>query len=367
MSWIKLEIANVDKAIIRNMMKTYKNFEEMYLDINFRTFSDDVKKILEKVNKLNIENEIEKYEKRNIRIISANDREYPKKLKKIAGYPLFLYVKGKNLDEFLLENRNIAVVGTRKMTVFGKSACSKIVSELKKYDVTIISGMALGIDTEGLIVAKEKNMKRIGIVGTGLDVIYPYENRHLWEEIGKEGILISEYPLGTKGTKWTFPSRNRIIAGLSEGILIGESYKSGGSLITAELGFSMNKEIFAIPGFINYPSFEGCNNLIRDNKAKLVTSGEDIAKEFLWDINNENSKKNKLREDEKIVFEVIDEIVSIDEMMKKIHENYNEGVYLHCNFNIKEFTISKILSVVMVLKLKGLITETGTGKFMRLV
>ena len=173
----------------------------------------------------------------------------------------------------------------------------------------------------------------------------------MWEKISESGTLISEYPMGTKPLKWNFPQRNRIIAGLSEGILVAESFKSGGALITAELGFTLNREIFAIPGFLNYPSFEGCNNLIKENKAKLVTSADDIAKEFLWDLSKKNSKIEKLTEDEELVFRLLVEEMNIEEISKKL----------------PEFPVKKLFSVLMSLKIKGLIVETGATKLLKIV
>ena len=180
--------------------------------------------------------------------------------------------------------------------------------------------------------------------------------------------------------KWNFPKRNRIIAALSDGILIAESFKSGGALITAELGFMMDKEIFAVPGFINYPSFEGCNNLIKENKAKLITTGEDIAKEFLWDLKNRKSKTDKLTCEEKIVFLQLSEELGLEEIMKKI-QNFNMSDDTNNDKNRNtlfenegklggnkiEIPLNKLLSILMSLKVKGLITETGTAKYMRIV
>ena len=219
------------------------------------------------------------------------------------------------------------------------------------YDINLISGLAEGIDTIALKMAVENQNKVTAVVGSGLDVVYPYGNRELWEKISESGTLISEYPMGTKPLKWNFPQRNRIIAGLSEGILVAESFKSGGALITAELGFTLNREIFAIPGFLNYPSFEGCNNLIKENKAKLVTSADDIAKEFLWDLSKKNSKIEKLTEDEELVFRLLVEEMNIEEISKKL----------------PEFPVKKLFSVLMSLKIKGLIVETGATKFLKIV
>ncbi|MDO5088960.1 MAG: DNA-processing protein DprA, partial [Leptotrichiaceae bacterium] len=278
--------------------------------------------------------------------MSANDGEYPVKLKKIVDYPLFLYVKGKPLNEIMSPNaelrKNIAVVGTRRATKFGKSSCERIVKELLRYNINLISGLAEGIDTIALTVAVENDGNAAAVVGSGLDIVYPYENRRLWEKISDNGVLISEYPLGTEPLKWNFPKRNRIIAGLSDGIIIVESFKSGGSLITAELGFSIDREIFAIPGFINYPSFEGCNNLIKENKAKLITCAEDVAQEFLWDINKEKSKISKLSEEERLLFGYLHEETGLEELTEKVKNK------IHLN---------RILAVLMSLKVKGLITE----------
>lgn len=316
--WLKLKEAGLKDSHIRKLMNIYSGYDELFLEENFRLFNSGLKKTLEKSRNINLENKIELYERNKVRIIDANSQGYPQKLKELIDYPLFLYVKGKDLNKKLdNERRNIAVVGTRKVTKFGKSACEKIVRELLEYNVTLISGLAEGIDTVALSASVEKDGSSVAVVGSGLDIVYPYENKILWEKISEKGILVSEHPLGTKPLKWNFPKRNRIIAALSDGILIAESFKSGGALITAELGFMMDKEIFAVPGFINYPSFEGCNNLIKENKAKLITTGEDIAKEFLWDLKNRKSKTDKLTCEEKIVFLQLSEELGLEEIMKK--------------------------------------------------
>ena len=351
MEWLRLKEYGMKNAHIKKLMLIFQDFEELFYEENFKLFNDELKSQLEEAMKIDMTARLELYERNRVRIISANDKEYPKKLKEIVDYPLFLYVKG-NANLNSNERKNIAVVGTRRATKYGKSSCEKIVRELFSYNINLISGLAEGIDTIALTAFSEKNGNTVAVVGTGLDVVYPYENKMLWEKISDTGMIISEYPLGTAPLKWNFPRRNRIIAGLSDGIIIAESFKSGGSLITAELGFSVDREIFAIPGFINYPSFEGCNNLIKEHKAKLVTCAEDIAKEFLWDINKEKSKKTKLNEEEKKVFDYLEEETGLEELMKKIGN---------------EIPVNRILSLLMSLKVKGLITETGTARYMRIV
>ena len=363
MEWIRLKEIGMKNSHIKKIMAVFQNYEELFSEENFKLFSDDLKRKLEEAQKINLEERLSLYRRNKVRIVSVNDVEYPKRLKEIKDFPVFLYLKGKKIKEydrikidkdkiFVDNKRNIAVVGTRKFTTFGKSACEKIVKELSSYDVTIISGLAEGIDSIAQKKAIEYEMEVIAVVGSGIDVVYPYENRDLWQKISEIGTIVSEYPLGTQPTRWTFPRRNRIIAGMSDGILIAESFKSGGSLITAELGFSMDREIFAIPGCINYPSFEGCNNLIRDNKAKLVASAEDIAKEFLWDIKKEKSKLKKLSSEEKIVFEAITEETSFEEIINKTNEKVDRV---------------KLFSIIMSLEIKGLITETNGSKYIRII
>lgn len=363
MEWIRLKEIGMKNSHIKKIMAVFQNYEELFSEENFKLFSDDLKRKLEEAQKINLEERLALYRRNKVRIVSVNDVEYPKRLKEIKDFPVFLYLKGKKIKEydrikidkdkiFVDNKRNIAVVGTRKFTSFGKSACEKIVKELSSYDVTIISGLAEGIDSVAQKKAIECEMEVIAVVGSGIDVVYPYENRDLWQKIGEIGTIVSEYPLGTQPTRWTFPRRNRIIAGMSDGVLVAESFKKGGALITAELGFSMNREIFAVPGFINYPSFEGCNNLIKSNKAKLVTSADDIAEEFLWDIRKEKSKLQKLTEEEQIVFETIMEEVSFEQILQSVKEKIEKN---------------KLFSIIMSLKIRGLITETNGAKYIRIV
>ena len=348
MGWLKLKEYGLKEAYIRKLMKEFGAYSDMFIASNFNLFSDKFKSTLEKVDKVDVSRILETHSKSSVRIISAKDNEYPSGIKKLVDFPTFLYVKGNEMHR----ERKIAVVGTRKVTKFGKTSCEKIVKDLLEYDITIVSGLAEGIDTIALNIAVQKNNNPIAIVGTGLDIVYPFENREIWEKIGREGTIISEYPLGTSAQKWNFPKRNRLIAAISNGVLVAESFHRGGSLITAELAYSLDKEIFAIPGFINYPSFEGCNNLIKENKAKLVTTGEDIIKEFFWEASSYKSKKANLDEDERIIYDCLTEEKSLEQLDSEL-----EGI----------LDSKKILYVLMILKIKGIIVETGVSKYIRIV
>lgn len=212
--------------------------------------------------------------------ISIKNNKYPIQLRNIYDPPTKLYVLG-NKD--ILNERSIAIVGSRNATKYGKSIAAKMAKELTDAGINIISGLALGIDTCAHLGSLQSEIggKTIAILGNGLDMIYPAQNRDLARQIIKKGgCLISEYSLGTKPEKINFPKRNRLISGLSDGILIVEANKESGALITAEFGLEQGKEIYVIPGDINRKQSEGCNLLIKDG-AQLVISSEEIIQEVL--------------------------------------------------------------------------------------
>lgn len=207
--------------------------------------------------------------------ISIKNNKYPNQLKNIYDPPAKLYVLG---NRSILNQRNFAIVGSRKATQYGKKIAMQISKELAENGLNIVSGLAIGIDSYahlGCLQVKDAG-KTIAVLGSGLDVIYPKENRKLAEQIiNSGGCIISEYPIGSKIEKNNFPQRNRIISGLSEGILVVEASQKSGALITAEFGAEQGKEVFAVPGDINKEQSEGCNLLIKDG-ANVVTSSQDI-------------------------------------------------------------------------------------------
>ena len=205
--------------------------------------------------------------------ISINNKEYPKKLRNIYDVPKKIYVIG---NKKILNQKSIAIVGSRKATQYGKNVALEMSKELSKRGINIISGLAVGIDSYAHIGCLGEKGKTIAILGNGLDTIYPVQNRKLAKAIlENDGCIISEYPIGAKIEKINFPQRNRLISGLSDGILIIEASKKSGALITAEFGLEQGKEIFVIPGDITRKQSEGCNILIKEG-ANVVTSCEDI-------------------------------------------------------------------------------------------
>lgn len=225
--------------------------------------------------------------KKEIKFLTLNDKGYPALLKEIPDPPIVLYVKG-NLPLDYARGKGdltkaIGVVGTRKMTVYGARATEKITRDLVLDGVTVISGMARGIDSVAHRSALENNGRTVAVLGTGVDVIYPYENRGLYFNILKHGAIVSEVAPGRLVEKGAFRLRNRIISGLSKGIVVVEGAKESGSLITARYALDQGREVFAVPGPITSKMSSGPAYLISQG-AKLVTNGKEVIDELSWGI-----------------------------------------------------------------------------------
>jgi len=226
--------------------------------------------------KLSLEAEVEKLERYGVKALTWHDSGYPPRLKEIYDYPPILYVRGSLLPE---DEWCLAVVGTRRATVYGRQVTEELVSDLARSRITIVSGLARGIDSIAHRSALEAGGRTIAVFGCGLDIVYPSENADLARKIIQQGALISEYPLGTRPKADNFPRRNRIMSGLSLGVLITEAGKTSGAMITAHLALEQNREVFAIPGSILSPASSGTNHLIQEG-AKLVGDYNDILEEL---------------------------------------------------------------------------------------
>jgi DNA processing protein len=213
---------------------------------------------------------------RGCRTILYSSPDYPELLRHIPDPPLYIYVLG---DQELLHRPCVAIVGSRSCSRYGMQACSDISLELSQAGVTVVSGFALGIDTVAHKQAMQGQGRSIGVLGTGLDLIYPASNRALWERMSRSGLLLTEFGPGTRPEAYNFPRRNRIISGLCLGVLVVEAAAKSGSLITARLALEQNREVFALPGPVNLPTYSGCHALIRQGGA-LVSSAEDILQEL---------------------------------------------------------------------------------------
>jgi DNA processing protein len=260
------DISNILAANISELMQTEGISKELASRIRkASSYKDSIRKSLEK--------EIKLLEKIGGRIITVWDDEFPQLLKKIYDPPLILYLMG-NFDE--MDKYSIAVVGTRQPTNYGKIQTEKIVADLVQQNITIISGLARGIDSVAHSSALKNQGRTIAVVGSGLDIIYPSENKKLFNEIKERGVIISEFPPGTIPNAENFPRRNRIISGLSLGTLVIETAITGGAMQTARLALDQNREVFAIPGNLGIKQSEGTNMLIQRGEAELIKSAEDI-------------------------------------------------------------------------------------------
>lgn len=239
--------------------------------------TEKVDRILEIRERISFHDIVKKMEDLNVRLLSIEDSDYPSYLKSIHDPPPFLFVRGK----LPLFHKSLGVVGTRGITPYGQMVTEKLVADLARNGFVIVSGLALGVDS----CAHETTLKNSGItvavLGSGIDKIYPSWNYRLAGRIiNQGGAIVSEYPLGTPAMKHHFPERNRIISGLSRGVLVSEGGVKSGALITARQALEQGREVFAVPNNITKVSLSGTNHLIRRGEAKLVERVEHILEEF---------------------------------------------------------------------------------------
>jgi DNA processing protein len=227
-------------------------------------------------NTISPDDEMAKLERHDVKVMTSNDASYPARLKEIYDFPPVLYVRGSILPE---DEWCLAVVGTRRATVYGKQVTEEMATDLARSKITIVSGLARGIDTVAHRAAIEAGGRTLAVFACGLDIIYPGENEKLAHDIMQNGALVSEYPLGAKPRAENFPRRNRILSGLSLGVLVTEAGEDSGAMITARMALEQNREVFAVPGSILSPASRGTNQLIQDG-AKLVREYSDILEEL---------------------------------------------------------------------------------------
>jgi DNA processing protein len=283
-----LSIEGIGPGKIRGLLAKFRSTEKIlstdyYSLIKVDGISTNLAGRIRKANhrrneiKIWVEKQLAKLQKINGEIITIWDDNYPSLLKKIYDPPILLQIKG-SLSE--LDEYSIAMVGTRQPTNYGKVLAERISSDLAEQNISVVSGMARGIDSICHSSAIKRGGRTIAVVGSGLDVIYPPENRKLYNSICENGAIISEFALGTKPDAANFPKRNRIISGLSLGCIILETGIKGGAMQTARFALDQNREVFALPGNVNVKQSEGTNQIIQRGEAKLINSAEDVLLEL---------------------------------------------------------------------------------------
>lgn len=290
------------------------------------------------------EKEVEFMLKNNISPIFYTDKDYPFRLKECADAPVMIYSKG---NQQYNEGRYIGIVGTRKITEYGKSICQNLIKDLaqRHSDIVVVSGMAYGVDICAHKSALDNGLHTIGVFGHGLDQIYPEANRSTAIKAISQGALLTEYMSGTNPDRQNFVQRNRIIAGLSDALIVVESASKGGSLITAEIANSYNRDVFAFPGRVGDEYSLGCNTLIKTNKAALIECATDLENFMGWE----------QKQDKKWIQPTL--FVDLSEQEKQIIALLRTDELLHINqlSLMIEMPMSKVSSLLIEMEFKGLL------------
>jgi len=292
-------------------------------------------------------------EKNGIKPLFYLDKDYPKRLQHCHDSPMMLYYKG-NAD--LNAEKTVGIVGTRNITDYGRYVVEKLIEDLATDNVVIISGLAYGVDAAAHRAALKYDLATVGVLGHGMQTIYPAENRKLSTSMIEKGGILTEFVSGTKPDRENFPQRNRIVAGMVDCLVVIESALKGGAMITAEIANSYDREVFAMPGRVGDIYSEGCNQLIKTNKANLLVNAADIRYVMRWDVDTKVVAKQMrlfrdFSEDEKKVMDVFAE---------------NNVVYIDDIIIGTDLSPSKIASILLSLEFDGVLTALPGKRYQKL-
>ncbi len=305
-----------------------------------------VNNIVNRRRNIDLDEEMEKLERFRVNVLTQDDPSFPPRLKEIYDAPYVLYVKGELFDH---DESVLTVVGTRRTTTYGKEVTERLVTELVQNGMTIVSGLARGIDTIAHRKALAEGGRTIAVFACGLDTIYPAENRQLAQEIPEHGALLSDYPLGTRPKPENFPRRNRIISGLSLGTLVTEASERSGALITANLALQQDREVFAVPGSILSAASRGTNSLIKAG-AKLVADVNDILEELNLSIYPRQME----------FAEVVPESDTESLLLKHLSQ---EPLHVDELSHRCSLSISVVSSTLTMMELKGMVNQLGNMNY----
>jgi DNA processing protein len=298
--------------------------------------------LLELRGKLDLDAEMIKIEQAGLQVLTWEDDAYPSLLREIYGPPPVLYVRGQLLPE---DEWAVSIVGTRRATTYGKQVARTLSGDLVRNGATVVSGLARGIDGEAHRAALDAGGRTIAVMACGLDRVYPPEHRNLAHEISKNGALISDYPIGTKPEARNFPPRNRIISGLSLGVVVVEAGQKSGALITVDFAVDQGREVFAVPGNILSRSSKGCNRLIQ-NGAKMVLGVDDILEELnMTMIEQQTEVRAALPADEteaQLMALVSEEPRHVDDICRQ-----------------SQLPVQQVSSTLAMMELKGMVRQVG--------
>lgn len=312
------------------------------------------KGLFSKESLIKAEKEIERANAKNLSFLYFLNSNYPKHLLNCADAPLILFQDGDTkLNDF---DRIISVVGTRNITSYGRSFCEDLMKSLKDLNVLVVSGYAFGVDICAHTEALKNNLPTLAVLAHGYGTLYPKEHKKFYNQVKESAGFLSEFPFDEPPYRENFLKRNRIVAGMSQATVIVESAAKGGSLVTADIANSYNKDVFAVPGKTTDTYSKGCNNLIKNHKAALITSGDDLIKQLGWEKNKQQKKIVQpqlfidLQGEEKTVFDLLEaNSIYIDELAR------TSGIPIY-----------KVSNIVFQLEMKGLI-QVLPGKLIKRV
>ena len=356
--WIAFSsIESIDSAFILRLYNYFGDIKTAYnaTEIEFKNIDGlSIKKaqnFIEARKTLDIDKTLAEVQKRNISFLTYEDEKYPYLLKQIYNPPAVLYYKG-DLSRINFD-KTLAVVGSRKSSMYAKDALKLILSDLKNTDITIVSGLASGIDTTAHNLAIENNLTTIGVIASGFDYVYPTTNKGLYEKIEQEhGVLFTEYYPTFEPLKYRFPQRNRIVSGLSYGTVVAEASLKSGALITANLTLEQGRELMCIPGQITNPNTQGIYKLIK-NGASLITEGNDILNILNWEKSEQLqlslTKQPDVSDDEAKILSIIEvEDKTFDELQAILNTD-----------------VETLLTNLTLLELKGIIKRVEGDRYKR--
>jgi DNA processing protein len=301
-----------------------------------------VDKIMAQRPTISLDEEMDRLRRHGVKVLTCDDPTFPPRLKEIYDVPPILYIRGSMVDE---DEWAIAVVGTRQATVYGRDVTEQLVEELVHNRITIVSGLARGIDAVAHRAALDSGGRTIAVSACGLDMVYPAENTRLAQSIIENGALVSEYPLGTRPKADNFFRRNRILSGLSLGVLVTEAGKRSGALITANYANEQNREVFAVPGSIQSPSSYGTNLLVQAG-AKLVCNAQDMLEEL-----NLSMIPRQLE---------MREIVPANETESNLIQFLGEQpTHIDEICRLSHLPIARVSSTLAMMELKGMVRQLG--------
>ena len=311
--------------------------------------------LIDWADRFDLAKEVTQMRRTGTRFFIQEDVKYPELLREIYDPPIGLYWQG----EYIVDRPCVAIVGTRRATLYGRRVAKKMAAELARLGFCVVSGMASGIDTAAHEGALEVGGKTVAVFGCGLDTIYPSENMDLYQKIVAHGAVVSEFPFGRRADRQTFPMRNRVVAGICQGVVVVESAASGGSMITARFAGEQGRTLMAVPGRIDQASSVGCHQLIRDG-AIMVTSVDDILEELRYqrtqfpgeesqlNLGGEDAAQLQVSEAEQVVLDCFSggEFGLLDDIAERLGK-----------------PIAELSGILMSLELKRLIVKRADGRF----